>query len=109
MAAIPIRNRMQNRQKDELLRDVVSSANGGAGISQIMFRAFITHGQAKGFLAELTRMDMVQYDAPERVYRTTQKGLKYLHHFNQISDMLQIQTRRAGSISDGLTHQTNFV
>jgi len=101
---------MQNRQKDEILRDILGSANGGAGISQIMFRAFITHSQAKGFLAELSRMEMVQYSGPERLYRTTQRGLKYLDRFNEISDMLQVQTRRAGSImSDGLTRQTNSV
>jgi len=37
------------RQKDEILADILYSAQGGTGITKTMFRAYLTHNQAKGY------------------------------------------------------------
>jgi predicted transcriptional regulator len=44
---------MQNRQKDEMIRDILTVSNGGATITNIMFKAFTSHAQAKAYLGEL--------------------------------------------------------
>jgi len=85
---------MQNRQKDEMVRDILSVANGGATITHIMFKAFASHTQAKAYLGELTENGFVEYDLLDRKYRTTPKGLEYLQVAEKMSEMLAISEIR---------------
>jgi predicted transcriptional regulator len=86
---------MQNRQKDEMTRDILTVSNGGAIISHIMFKAYTSHAQAKSYLGELIENGMIQYDVLDRKYRTTMKGIEYLQAMESISSILAINTRRS--------------
>lgn len=90
---------MQNRQKDEMVRDILIAANGGAVISRIMFCAYTSHSQAKGYLGELIAQGMIEYDPIDRLYRTTSKGLDYLQIAERMSEMLLVDTRKANKNS----------
>ena len=86
---------MQNRQKDEMTRDILTVSNGGAIISHIMFKAYTSHAQAKSYLGELIENGMIEYDVLDRKYRTTMKGIEYLQAMESISSILAINTRRS--------------
>ena len=89
---------MRNRQKDEIMRDVLYSAQGGAGITKIMFHAYLTHSQAKEYTHVLISSGLLEHDieaASLRQFRTTPKGVEYLGAAERMSDMLAIETRRA--------------
>ena len=89
---------MHNRQKDEIIRDVLYSAQGGAGITRIMFHAYLTHTQAKEYTQALVSDGLLEQDieaASLRQFRTTPKGVEYLAAAERMSDMLAIETRRA--------------
>ena len=86
---------MQNRQKDEIVRDILTVCNGGTVISKVMFHAYITHAQAKGYLGELIEKGLVETDMfNSREYRTTSKGLEYLVGLQRMSELLPIETKR---------------
>jgi predicted transcriptional regulator len=89
---------MQNRQKDEIMRDILQTAQGGAGITKIMFHAYLTHGQAKEYSQLLMDSALLELDAESgsmKQYRTTHKGIEYLAAIGRMSEMLPIQTRRS--------------
>ena len=86
---------MQNRQKDEMIRDILTVANGGAAITHIMFKAYTSHSQAKSYLGELIQNGFIEFDNLERKYRTTTKGLEYLQVAEKMSEILTINTRRS--------------
>ena len=86
---------MQNRQKDEMTRDILTVSNGGATISQIMFKAYTSHAQAKAYLGELIENGLIEYNSLERKYHATEKGLEYLRAMERISEMLAIATRHS--------------
>jgi predicted transcriptional regulator len=89
---------MRNRQKDEIMRDILYSAQGGAGITKIMFHAYLTHSQAKEYTQMLIGNGLLEQDiesASLRQFRTTPKGVEYLAAAERMSDMLAIETRRA--------------
>jgi len=85
---------MQNRQKDEMVRDILTATNGGATITQIMFRSYTTHSQAKSYLDMLIRSGMIEHDVSLRRYRSTDRGLRYLAGVNSLSEILSISTKR---------------
>ena len=86
---------MQNRQKDEMIRDILTVANGGAVISHLMFKASASHAQAKSYLAALIESGMIEFDPLDRKYRTTAKGLEYLQAMERIAGILTFNTRRS--------------
>src|SRR5437867_2501077 len=93
---------MRNPQKDEIMRDILYSAQGGAGITKIMFHAYLTHSQAKDYTQSLIKSDLLEHDIEAgslRQFRTTPKGVEYLGAVERMSDMLAIETRRAAKVS----------
>ena len=89
---------MRNRQKDEIMRDILQTAQGGAGITKIMFHAYLTHGQAKEYSQVLLDSGLLELDADSssmKQYRTTHKGIEYLAAIESMSEMLPIATRRS--------------
>ena len=89
---------MRNRQKDEMIRDILASANDGSTISQIMFRAYASHAQAKSYLGILIESGHVEFDPIERKYVTTPQGLEYLGAMHNLADILKIETRRSAKV-----------
>lgn len=80
------------------MRDILHSAQGGAGITKIMFHAYLTHSQAKEYAQMLLQNGLLEQDINSgslRQFRTTPKGVEYLSAIDRISDMLAIETRRA--------------
>jgi predicted transcriptional regulator len=87
---------MQNRQKDEIVRDILTVCNGGSIISRIMFHTYITHAQAKSYLGELIQKGLVEMDIfNSRKYYATPKGIEYLAGLETMTEMLAIETRKA--------------
>jgi predicted transcriptional regulator len=86
---------MQNRQKDEIVRDIISVCNGGALITKVMFHAYMTHGQVKLYLNALIAKDLVLYDSLTRRYCTTFKGMEYLRTIERMAELLPVATKRA--------------
>ena len=89
---------MRNRQKDEIMRDILHTAQGGAGITKIMFHAYLTHGQAKEYSQILVEKALLELDGESgsmKQYRTTHKGIEYLAAIERMSEMLPIATRRS--------------
>jgi len=84
------------------MRDVLYSSQGGAGITKIMFHAYLTHNQAKEYTQMLMKNNLLEQDVESgslRQFRTTPKGMEYLAVAENISDMLSIETRRAAKSS----------
>jgi len=87
---------VQNRQQSEIVRDILTVCNGsGTTITNVMFHAYISHAQARGYLSELIDKGLIENDIfDSRQYRSTPKGLKYLAGLETMSELLAIETRR---------------
>jgi|SRR5581483_325021 len=92
---------MQNRQKDEIIRDILTVCNGGTTITRVMFHAYITHAQAKSYLGELMEKGLIETDMfNSKQYRSTAKGLACLAGLETMSELLPIETRRTVKVSN---------
>lgn len=89
---------MQNRQKDEIARDILSVCNGGAQITRVMFHAYMTHGQVKIYLNQLIKNGLVELDTLQRRYYTTPKGMDYLAAFDSMTQLLPVVTKRSVAV-----------
>lgn len=86
---------MQNRQRDEIERDILTTCNGGSSITKIMFHAYTTHAQSKAYLEQLMAKGFAHYDSISRQYFTTSKGRDYLSMQETMAELFPINTKRS--------------
>ncbi len=82
------------------MRDILRTAKSGAGITKIMFHAYVTHGQAKEYSQLLMDNEMLELDTKSlsiKQYRTTPKGMEYLAAIEKMSDLLPVATRHTAT------------
>jgi predicted transcriptional regulator len=80
---------MRPRSKIDIICDILEVANGG-GVTQtrITYDAFLTFLQVKKFMAVLTERNLVQYDRNTRTFKTTEKGIRLLHAYNELGEFM---------------------
>jgi predicted transcriptional regulator len=77
--------------------DVLAVSNGGATITQIMFKAYMSHCQAKGYISQLIERGFLEFDPIDRKHDTAPREIEYLQAAEKISVILSITTRRSVS------------
>ena len=80
---------MKYRSKIDVMCQILRVANGG-GVTKtkIMYKAFLSFVQMKEFLTILTESDLLSYDGKTQTFKTTEKGLRLLHTYNQLGEVM---------------------
>ena len=69
---------------------ILTDANGGGATrTKIMYSAFLSYSQMKGYLMVLTQKDLLSYDLNTRTFKTTEKGLRFLEAYNRMDGMMK--------------------
>ena len=72
------------------MSQILRVANGvGATKTKVMYKVFLNYVQLKEFLTVLTDSDLLSYDGDTQIFKTTEKGLRFLQIYNQIDDMIK--------------------
>jgi len=80
----------RTRTRTEIMSQILRVANGvGATKTKVMYKVFLNYVQLKEFLTVLTDSDLLSYDGDTQIFKTTEKGLRFLQIYNQIDDMIK--------------------
>jgi predicted transcriptional regulator len=83
---------MKYRSNNDIIIEILEAANGGGATkTKILYKACLSHNQLKDYLTVLTDNELLDYDVDTRQFKTTEKGLRFLDTFNQISDVMKAQ------------------
>jgi predicted transcriptional regulator len=87
---------MKNRGRFDILGEILEVANERSGTTRtkIMYRAFLSYGQMKGYLTTLTENNLRNYNVDTQTFKTTQKGLRFLDTYNRIGEAMKISSIR---------------
>jgi predicted transcriptional regulator len=82
---------MKYRSRAEIISQILEIANDddGAAKTAIIYRAFLSYRQFKEYLTILTESNLLSYDQQAHVFKTTEKGLRFLNFYNQIGDVMK--------------------
>jgi predicted transcriptional regulator len=90
-----------NRSRIDLFNQILEATNGAGGGSngglsqtKIMYRANLGHTQLKEYLTVLIENDLLSYDSASRKFKTTEKGLRLLDTYNQMSDVMKTEQQQ---------------
>ena len=83
---------MNYRSRDDIVSVILDAANGG-GLTKtkIMYQAYLSHDQMKEYLRLLIENGLLGYDVYTRKFKTTEKGLRFLHAYTQMSDVMKTE------------------
>jgi predicted transcriptional regulator len=77
---------MKYRSRTDITAQILEAANGGATKTKIMYKAFLSYAQLKEYLTVLIENGLLEYIEGEQIYRTTEKGNRFLKIYNQIGE-----------------------
>jgi len=78
---------MGNRSRTEIVGNILDVANEGASRTKIMYKAFLSYNQLKEYLSFLIENNLIECLDGTKIFRTTEKGLKFLQMHSQISEL----------------------
>ena len=86
---------MGNRDRNEIVVSILKSVknvkeNDGIRITRIMYNSYLTYGMVTHYLKILTENGSLEYDEPNKTFRVTDKGLRFLELQDKISEMLKV-------------------
>jgi len=80
------------RSRSDIIGLLLNAANGGrATKTKLMYSAFISFNQLREYLSLLVENGLIQYEEGTHTYRTTEKGIRFLHIQNKIDEVAPIQ------------------
>jgi predicted transcriptional regulator len=87
----PTTNYMKYRDKFEIIVSILESANtiGGVKKTKLMYEAFLSYSQLNEYLSLLVENGLIEII--RRTYKTTEKGLAFLHIYNQIRQLIAVK------------------
>jgi len=78
------------RSRTEIISQILDAANGGCSSkTKIMSRALLSYKQVMGYVKFLTEKDLLEYNKETQTFKTTEKGLRFLHLYSEIGDMIE--------------------
>jgi predicted transcriptional regulator len=78
---------MKYRSRTDICSQILEAANGGTTKTKIMYKAYLSYAQLKEYLAVLMENGLLEYVEGERQYKTSEKGLKFLRTYEQMSSI----------------------
>ena len=82
-----ITDSVRYRSRTDIISQILEAARGGATKTKIMYRAFLSYAQLKEYLNVLTINGLLDFNSSEQIFRTTEKGDKFLRLYSQIGEI----------------------
>ena len=83
-------NQHKRRDRLHIISEILEIAKGGSLKTQIMYRANLSFAQLNEYLSFLIKMNLLEIknENSKNIYRTTDKGEKYLEKYKDLANLL---------------------
>jgi predicted transcriptional regulator len=81
-------NNMKYRSRTDIAALILQAANDGAAKTKIMYKAFLSYAQLKEYLNKLLENGLIEHNKEERIFRITDKGLRFLQLYKQVDELI---------------------
>ncbi len=86
---------MGNRHRNEIVASILQSVinakeKDGIRTTKIMYNSFLSYATLINYLKLLTGNGSLEYYGPNKTYRITVRGLRFLELQNKIGEMLKV-------------------
>lgn len=79
---------MKYRSRTDIVVQILDTASGdGVSKTKIMYKAYLSYAQLKEYLSVLEANGLLEQDEAERLYKITEKGMKFMKAYNQMHEL----------------------
>ena len=78
---------MKYRDRNEIIAQILKSANGRVRLTKIMYDAYLSHTITKEYLVLLIEKGLIEYLDGARTFKTTEKGMNFLRIHNRVQEL----------------------
>ena len=89
---------MKYRSRSEITNMMLECARSGVTKTKMMYAAYLSYGQLVEYLKYLQQNDLITYEEGTQLYRPTEKGLKFLHLSEELSEMTLVTNSKNYSL-----------
>jgi predicted transcriptional regulator len=82
---------MVSRDAEEIIADILNSTLQGIHFTRMMYGAYLPHNRAVKYLELLQKNDLIKYDEKTQIYKTTEKGKRYLEGYADMKKLLFLE------------------
>jgi predicted transcriptional regulator len=80
---------MKYRDRNEIIAQILESANGNrVRLTKIMYDVYLSHTLTKDYVRLLIEKGLIEYLDGERTFKTTEKGMNFLHIHNRVHGLI---------------------
>lgn len=72
---------------------ILESVRDGATKTKIMYKAYLSYTLVKQYITFLQENELLRYEKLTKQYRITEKGIKFLHSYDQILELLSSKNK----------------
>ena len=84
--------KMKNRSRLEIKAMIIETiGDNGAIKAKIMYRVYLSFVQMKKYLSTLINKEMITYDEQAHIYKTTDKGRRFLMLYKQMTESVTMK------------------
>ncbi len=84
---------MKYRSRTEISAMILDTTRTGATKTKIMYNAYLSYTLVKEYISFLQGNELIKYEKMTKQYKITEKGLKFLHSYDQILDLLSSKNK----------------
>jgi predicted transcriptional regulator len=81
---------MKYRDRNEIIAQILKSANGRVRVTKIMYDAYLSHTITKEYLVLLIEKGLIEYLDGDRTFKTTEKGMNFLRIYNRVQELTPV-------------------
>ena len=81
---------MKYRSRADIIANVLTAAMTGATKTRLMYAAYLSYIQLTEYLTFLQEKGLIIREAETQTYKLTEKGLHFLHIYEQISELISV-------------------
>jgi predicted transcriptional regulator len=79
---------LRHRSRSEIMSSILQVTNGNrARVTEIQYKTYLSYNILKEYLVNLLENGLVEYMDGERTFKTTAKGMQFLHVYNRMDEL----------------------
>jgi predicted transcriptional regulator len=86
---------MKYRSRTDIAAVILESARTGATKTRIMYKAYLSYALVNQYLNFVQENGLIKYEKMTKQYRITEKGIKFLHSYDQMVDLLSSKNKES--------------
>lgn len=86
---------MKYRSRADIISMILQSAMHGATKTRLMYGSYLSYAQIQEYIKFLKERDLISLEEGTQEYRLTEKGLRFLRVYDEISEMVSLDGGKA--------------